>query len=62
MEGYSLTVCASKLPKLNPATQAVRPVAVGAADPNFVLLPWESRGMKFGKRQTLLEWPLQVNI
>eukprot|EP00966_Prymnesium_polylepis_P277562 6413041-Prymnesium_polylepis.1 len=35
--------------KLNPATQAVRPVAVGAADPNFVLSRWESKGNEIWK-------------
>lgn len=49
MEGYSLTVWSFKPPKLNPATQAVRPVAVGAADPNFVLSRWESKGNEIWK-------------
>eukprot|EP00961_Rhodomonas_salina_P222003 3002142-Rhodomonas_salina.1 len=49
MEGYSLTIYASKQPKLHPATQAVRPVAVGAADPNFVLLQRESKGNEIWK-------------
>eukprot|EP00961_Rhodomonas_salina_P170060 2291851-Rhodomonas_salina.1 len=64
MEGYSLTVYASKQPKLIPATRAVRPVAVGAADPNFVLVQRESKGNKIWKTSdaSRMAEPLQVNI